>query len=91
MSVTIVEMSAAVWAPRWTSVQSDTLELEGLRPSIGTVGDAYDNAAAPLRPREHPASGILRNCYGQHVGPSTGDAANIPAAWNPGRFTTPAA
>ena len=25
---------------------TQTLELEGLRPSIGTIGDAYDNAAA---------------------------------------------
>jgi len=25
---------------------TDTIELEGLRPSIGTVGDAYDNAEA---------------------------------------------
>ena len=32
---------------QYTSIRyTDTLQLEGLTPSIGTVGDAYDNAAA---------------------------------------------
>lgn len=32
---------------QYTSIRyTDTLELEGLTPSIGTIGDAYDNAAA---------------------------------------------
>ncbi|MGY2746995.1 transposase InsO family protein [Arthrobacter sp. UYCu723] len=32
---------------QYTSIRyTDTLALEGLQPSIGSVGDAYDNAAA---------------------------------------------
>ena len=32
---------------QYTSIRyTETLELEGLTPSIGTIGDAYDNAAA---------------------------------------------
>ncbi len=32
---------------QYTSIRyTDTLEIEGLVPSIGSVGDAYDNAAA---------------------------------------------
>ncbi|KRE56056.1 transposase [Arthrobacter sp. Soil736] len=32
---------------QYTSIRyTDTLALEGMQPSIGSVGDAYDNAAA---------------------------------------------
>jgi putative transposase len=41
----LIHHSAA--GSQYTSIRyTDTLMLEGLQPSIGSVGDAYDNAAA---------------------------------------------
>lgn len=54
---------------QYTSVRfTEHLSIEGIRPSIGGVGDAYDNARAtpprrrpPLRLRRRPVNGPCRN------------------------------
>ena len=61
---------------------TQTLEIEGLRPSIGTIGDAYDNAAAEsliglykneaLRPDSPFRDGALDNA---------GDVEYVTATW----------
>ena len=111
---------------QYTSIRfTETVALEGLTASIGSVGDAYDNAAAetvmglfkneaiattsPFR--SGPLTGLAeveeivfdwvnwynndrlhsflgnvppeeyeRNYYARNIGPSTGEAANKPAA-----------
>ena len=68
---------------QYTSIRyTDTLELEGLRPSIGSVGDAYDNAAAETVMGLFKNEAIARNSPFR-TGPlrGLGDVEEITVNW----------
>jgi transposase InsO family protein len=77
-------------ARQYTSIRfTETLALQGLSASIGTVSDAHDNAVAEsfigVFNNEMITAGYNNHRLHAHdTGSPSGDSA-----WNPGRFTTP--
>lgn len=70
---------------QYTSIRlTEHLLTEGILPSIGTVGDAYDNALAETNMGLYKSECIETDVF--HDGPyrSLADVEHATAAWSPG-------